>query len=285
MANSKYEYVKTFEHSNTLLPDTYLIVRIDGRGFHKLSAKYGFEKPNDRHALGLMNAAARAIMKEIPDIECAYGMSDEFSFMFDRSSRIFQRRESKILTTVVSTFTSYYVHLWPSFFADKPLSPPMPSFDGRVVLYPSSSKLRDYMSWRQVDCHINNLYNTTFWALVQQGGIDATQAEERLKGTVASEKNEILFSEFEVNYNNEPELFKKGSIIYRDYDDPNPEIIGEASTLAVVDSERSKLSRTQEEKRRKRRLKANITVDHTDIIRDEFWDQKPWLLSGYLDSY
>ena len=29
--------------------------------------------------------------------------------------------------------------------------------------------------------HINNLYNTTFWALVQKGGMDATQAEEKLK--------------------------------------------------------------------------------------------------------
>ena len=59
------------------------------------------------------------------------------------------------------------------------------------------------MSWRQVDCklyficflpafpgchilrrrtgHINNLYNTTFWALVQRGGMDVTKAEEKLK--------------------------------------------------------------------------------------------------------
>ena len=29
--------------------------------------------------------------------------------------------------------------------------------------------------------HINNLYNTTFWALVLQGGVDRTQAEEQLK--------------------------------------------------------------------------------------------------------
>ena len=35
MTNSKYEYVKTFEQSSTLLPDTYMIVRVDGRGFHK----------------------------------------------------------------------------------------------------------------------------------------------------------------------------------------------------------------------------------------------------------
>ena len=61
---------------------------------------------------------------------------------------------SKILTTVVSTFTSYYVHLWPTYFSEKPLTDPMPSFDGRVVLYPSLQNLRDYLSWRQVDCEV-----------------------------------------------------------------------------------------------------------------------------------
>lgn len=29
--------------------------------------------------------------------------------------------------------------------------------------------------------HINNLYNTTFWALQQKGGISATEAEKELK--------------------------------------------------------------------------------------------------------
>lgn len=64
--------------------------------------------------------------------------------------------------------------------------------------------------------HINNLYNTTFWALVQQGGMDPRDAEQRLSGTVSSDKNEILFKEFGINYNNEPECFKKGSVLYRD---------------------------------------------------------------------
>lgn len=59
---------------------------------------------------------------------------------------------SKILTTIVSTFTSYYIHLWPSYFPDKPLSSPLPSFDGRIVQYPTVENLRDYLSWRQVDC-------------------------------------------------------------------------------------------------------------------------------------
>lgn len=106
---------------------------------------------------------------------------------------------SKLVTTVVSTFTSYYIYLWSTFFPDLPLSPPLPSFDGRAVCYPAVSNLRDYMSWRQADCkqnliscvimkawlicilgHINNLYNTVFWALIQQGGLDNKEAEKTL---------------------------------------------------------------------------------------------------------
>lgn len=76
-----------------------------------LAVKYGFAKPNDHRALDLMNAAAIAVLKEIPDISLAYGISDEFrfvgeslssdifwinlprSFIYDRSSNLFDRRE------------------------------------------------------------------------------------------------------------------------------------------------------------------------------------------------
>ena len=35
MANSKFEYVKYFEIDNKLLNNTYIVVRIDGKGFTK----------------------------------------------------------------------------------------------------------------------------------------------------------------------------------------------------------------------------------------------------------
>jgi hypothetical protein len=31
----RYEYVKDFERDEILLPNTWIVVRIDGRGFHK----------------------------------------------------------------------------------------------------------------------------------------------------------------------------------------------------------------------------------------------------------
>ncbi|KAL6705912.1 tRNA-His guanylyltransferase [Coniothyrium glycines] len=217
MANSKYDYVRSFEQPDTLLSNTWIVVRIDGRGFSKLTTKYKFAKPNDQNGVNLMNAAAEAVMKELPDLVLAYGNSDEYSFVFHKNCTLFDRRASKLTTTIVSTFTSYYVYSWPSHFPDKPLTPPLPSFDGRAVCYPSDFNLRDYMSWRQVDCHINNLYNTTFWTLVQQGGMGTREAEQKLSGTVSADKNEVLFKQFGINYNKEAECFRKGTVLYRDF--------------------------------------------------------------------
>lgn len=35
MAKSKYEYVKSFETWDAALPNTWMVLRLDGRGFHK----------------------------------------------------------------------------------------------------------------------------------------------------------------------------------------------------------------------------------------------------------
>lgn len=59
--------------------------------------------------------------------------------------------DSKLMTHVASQFSSSYVFYWKEFFGEQPLLYP-PSFDGRVVLYPSNRNLRDYLSWRQADC-------------------------------------------------------------------------------------------------------------------------------------
>ncbi|KAI2909209.1 hypothetical protein CBS11852_333 [Aspergillus niger] len=282
MANSKYEYVKSFEQPDALLPNTWIVVRIDGRGFHKLSDHYGFIKPNDRRALDLMNAAAVGVMKDLPDLCIAYGISDEYSFAFHPNCQLFERRSAKLVTTIVSTFTAHYIYLWGTYFPDTPVQPAaLPSFDGRAVMYPNSRIFRDYMSWRQVDCHINNLYNTTFWTMVLQGGMDRREAELELKGTLSSDKNEILFKRFGINYNNEEEIYKKGSVIYRQYQledvkaKPDSSVQEETSPL-----QEDTPSKTQQEKIRKLRRKVQVVVDHVDIIKDEFWERRPWILSG-----
>nr|KAF6482371.1 tRNA-histidine guanylyltransferase 1 like [Molossus molossus] len=178
----------------------------------RFSEKHNFAKPNDSRALYLMTKCAQTVMEELEDIVIAYGQSDEYSFVFKRKSNWFKRRASKFMTHVASQFASSYVFYWRDYFEDQPLLYP-PGFDGRVVVYPNNQTLKDYLSWRQADCHINNLYNTVFWALVQQSGLTPVQAQGRLQGTLAADKNEILFSEFNINYNNEPLMYRKGTVL------------------------------------------------------------------------
>lgn len=167
MAKSTFEYVKNFELDDALLPNTWVVVRLDGKCFHKFSDDHNFVKPNDIRALRLMNYTAYNVMQQYHDLMLAYGQSDEYSFIFKKHCNLFNRRSAKLLTTINSTFSSTYVYYWNKFF-DCELKYP-PSFDGRIITYPSDENLIDYLKWRQADVHINNLYNTTFWNLVLKG--------------------------------------------------------------------------------------------------------------------
>lgn len=254
MAKSAYEYVKTFEMNDQILPNAWIVVRIDGKNFHKFSDSHQFVKPNDKRSLDLMNKAATSVMSEINDIILAYGQSDEYSFVFHRNTRLYKRRLSKILTNVCSLFTSSFVFFWKDFFHGVNMIYP-PSFDGRIVVYPTNKNIRDYLSWRQVDCHINNLYNTTFWTLVQKGNLSRQEAEEKIRYTESKEKNEILFSAFGINYNKEEEQFRKGTFIIREKLHKQPMNIGNSS---LADN--------------------GLYILHIDIVGKKFWEENPHVL-------
>jgi len=145
----------------------------------RFAEEHRLQKPNDERCLRLMEHSARKVLESFDDCFLAYGQSDEFSFVLRKQTNIFNRRKSKILSCVVSLFSSSFVFHWKTFFEDTELQYP-PTFDGRVVVYPSEQTLRDYLSWRQVDCHINNQYNTCFWLLVQNGATPK-EAYETLK--------------------------------------------------------------------------------------------------------
>ena len=279
MANSEFGYVRNFEQWDALPPSNWIVVRIDGRGFTKLCKKYDFEKPNDRRALDLMNAAAVEVVRSFVDVILAYGQSDEYSFVFHESTTLFERRASKLATSIATAFTAEYCMQRPSFFPDQGLTRPYPTFDGRCICYPKRKILRDYLSWRQADCHINNLYNTTFWNMVTKGSMTPTDAELALKGTVAADKNEILFSRFSINYNEEPQIYRKGTVVYRSYSDAVPETNGITEGTPYLESADS-MSKTQLAKEKKRKQKATIAVEQVDIIKDAFWDAHPYILGG-----
>ncbi len=76
-----------------------------------------------------------------------------------------------------------------------------------------------------------------------KSGMSTTEAEKELAGTLAKDKNEILFSKFGINYNNEDEMYKKGTVLFR----------GQSA-------------------------KGLVEANHVDIIKDDFWEKRPWIL-------
>ncbi|KZV74601.1 tRNAHis guanylyltransferase [Peniophora sp. CONT] len=289
MAGSRFAYVKSFELPDPLLPGTFIVLRLDGHAFHRFSDVHQFVKPNDVRALELMDRAARAVMDEYKDIVLAFGESDEFSFLLRRSAQLYNRREAKILTTLCSYFTSAYIFHWPNFFPDTPLVYP-PCFDGRIVLYPSDREVRDYFAWRQADTHINNLYNTAFWALVQQGGKSTTEAHETLKGTVSNQKHDILFSRFNVNYNELDARYRKGSILVRepipeakvaDGSGSGNEAFANSDRATTQDSSDTPIESAVRKKAThgRKKIKTRVELVHCDIIGDGFWTARPQLLA------
>ncbi|KAG7568644.1 tRNAHis guanylyltransferase catalytic domain [Arabidopsis thaliana x Arabidopsis arenosa] len=251
------DYVKSFQFESRLLPLTWVVVRIDGCHFHRFSEVHEFEKPNDEQALKLMNSCAVAVLEEFQDIAFAYGVSDEYSFVLKNKSELYKRQSSKIISAIVSFFTSTYVMRWGDFFPHKKLKY-SPSFDGRAVCYPTSDILLDYLAWRQVDCHINNQYNTCFWMLVKSGK-SKTQAQDYLKGTQTREKNELLSQQFGIEYNSLAVIFRMGSSVFR------------LKTQEGVTEENGEVLGKQ--------VDAEVVVDYSNIIDRCFWQQHPHILS------
>ncbi|KAF7825594.1 tRNA(His) guanylyltransferase 2-like [Senna tora] len=250
--NVKAEYVRSFEFDTKLMPSTWVVVRIDGCHFHKFSEAHDFVKPNDERALNLMNWCAMAVLQEFhQDVVFAYGVSDEYSFILRRSSNLYQRRANEIISALVSFFTSMYVMKWKSFFLQKELNYP-PSFDARAVCYPSTEILRDYLSWRQVDCHINNQYNSCFWKLVASGK-SKKEAQHSLKGAQLQKKVE----ELGIDYNNLPIMFRQGSSVFWE----------EGDNLSI-----------HQENGESNEGCRKVTLAHCDIIGSAFWLKHPSIL-------
>lgn len=113
---------------------------------------------------------------------------------------------------------------------------------------------------------------------------------------MSADKNEILFKRFGINYNNEDEIYKKGSVLYRKVSSPSfphtlaliflqyelqePKPAPAATGEEEAPIPEQKQSRSQQDKLRKLRRKAEVVIDHIDIIKDDFWERRPWILTN-----
>ena len=137
--------MKEFEvYSSLKVPrNSKIIVRLDGRSFHKLAKDLKLQKPYDDNFYKVMANVCEDLFKEFSPI-LVYTFSDEISLLMDKIP--FDGRIEKINSVTASFAASSFVINYGVDFK-KP-----PSFDSRIIPISDEDVLK-YFRWRQDSIH------------------------------------------------------------------------------------------------------------------------------------
>lgn len=193
--------MRIYEQSldQVLLPETYMVARLDGRGFTRLTKEIcKFEAPFDERFRDMMIQTTEAVMSCGFRVVYAFTESDEISLLFDKDEDTFGRKIRKYNSTLAGE-ASAAISLALGRVA---------TFDCRMVPLPTIERVQDYFRWRQEDANRNALNSHCYWMLRKEGR-SVHEATEELEGKGVSYKNELLFARG-INYDKLPSWQKRG---------------------------------------------------------------------------
>lgn len=197
--------LRVFEtaHDHCALPGLYLVARLDGRGFTRLTKEvHAFEAPFDVRVRDLMVATTEHLMQCGFRVSYGYTQSDEISLLLDPADATFGRKLRKLTSVLAGEASAKFTHLLGA----------VACFDCRISQLPRPQDVVDYFRWRQEDAHRNSLNAHCYW-LLRRLGHEATAATAHIKGLGTSAKNELLF-QHGINYNELPAWQKRGVGVY-----------------------------------------------------------------------
>src|SRR4051812_38231741 len=145
------EKMRVFEtaHDLCVLPGLYLVARLDGRGFTRLTKEaHAFEAPFDVRFRDLMLETAEHLLAGCGfHVVYAYTESDEISLLFDRGENSFGRKLRKLLSVLAGEASAKFSLLLGA----------LACFDCRISQLPTEEDVLDYFRWRNEDAHRNAL--------------------------------------------------------------------------------------------------------------------------------
>jgi len=189
-------------HNLRVLDGNFVVMRMDGRGFSKLTKARGFVKPFDPEFNGHMLKATEAVTREFGGL-IGYTESDEISVLLPASSDHFDREVEKLVSLAASV-TSVAFSVASGITAH---------FDARLWVGSGVQDVVDYFSWRMADAERNSLQGSAYWAL-RQRGLSRRQATQRCHGQGKAGLHELLHS-LGLNWNNLATWEKRGVAIRR----------------------------------------------------------------------
>lgn len=182
-----------------VLPGLFIVARIDGRGFTRLTKEVcDFERPFDVRFRDMMIETVKHLMTCGFGVVYGYTQSDEISLLLPADEPAFGRRMRKIVSVLAGEASaSFSVQLGK-----------VAAFDCRLSELPTAELVRDYFRWRNEDAARNALNGHCYWGLRARGD-NAREATRKIEGLAIAQKNELLFT-LGTNFNDLPAWQKRG---------------------------------------------------------------------------
>jgi tRNA(His) guanylyltransferase len=197
--------MRVFEtaHDQCVLPGVYMVARLDGRSFTRLTKDvHKFDAPYDEHFRDHMLDTTRHMMDCGFKVIYGYTQSDEISLLFSLQEASFGRKMRKLNSVLAGEASARFSLLLGDIGV----------FDCRISQLPGRDFAYDYFCWRQEDASRNALNGYCYWSLRKQGKT-VRQATQHVSGMSVAEKNELLFS-FGINFNDLPGWQRRGIGLY-----------------------------------------------------------------------
>ena len=193
--------MRVFETANdrSVLPSMFLVARIDGRNFTRLTKEvHNFEAPYDARFRDMMIETTGHLMNCGFKTIYGYTQSDEISLLFDPAITTFDRKVRKYNSILAGEASAKFSLLLQD----------LACFDCRISELPNVDLVVDYFRWRNEDAHRNALNAHCYW-LLRKEGQTVQQATRALNKLSVADKNELLFQRG-INFNNLPLWQRRG---------------------------------------------------------------------------
>jgi len=186
-----------------VLPDMYIVARIDGRGFTRLTKEvHQFKAPFDERFRDLMVETVKHLMNCGFNVIYGYTQSDEISLLFHPNENHFGRKTRKYISVLAGEASAKFS----SALGD------VGAFDCRLSEIPNKKLVEDYFRWRNEDAHRNALNAHCYWRL-RDDNHTIKEATSKIERMGIASKNELLF-QYGINFNHLPAWQKRGIGIY-----------------------------------------------------------------------
>lgn len=182
---------------------TYTILRLDGCNFSAYTT--GLDKPFDHGFAEDMHIAAKALSLRATNVAFGFVASDEISILLtDFATHSTQPWlggvEAKMLSVSASIVTAAFGAARAARGDER-----LAMFDSRVLTLSDPAEVVNYFLWRQRDTVKNSVSMAA----------SAHFEHERLHGLTGNERQELLFAEAGVNWNDYPVWARRGAVMTR----------------------------------------------------------------------